>query len=280
LDSGLSALWYSISSADNTSVPFISTDQQCGRLVYVSTTQIRLDPQDGNSIWVNTGSAWKRRLIPSAGITAANTNIRIDGTSGQNLVANTLYWVHLFDNAGTLTIDFSSGTAPAVDTTSGLKIKTGVASRALIGMVRTNASTPGQFQAGLVASWYKRRKVMGSAALTTDRTRSETSATELHSEIRVEFLSWSEEAVLASYVGYAYTNTVTASHTTSIYLNNLATLLSRTLAETPTANLSDNVSQVASFSVSEGHHYVTVAGHVGAGTGHWPAGTLFVVTER
>lgn len=281
LDSGLSALSYSITSADNTSAPFISTDQQCGRLVYVSATQIRLDPQDGNTIWVNTGSAWKRRLIPSAGVTAANTSIHIDGTSGQNLAANTQYFVYLFDNAGTLTVDFST-TAPAVDATSGLKIKTGVASRLLVGMVRTNGSS--QFATpGLVLSWYKRRGIKASAALTDTRSTGSASLAELHAEIRVPFLAWAEESVLAMYTGSAYNSTAAGNAATTQITLDGTTAIAADAVLSPSTNYHFNVSLGAVTTVTEGYHYMTIFVSTSAGTSNWhfgsTNGTLFVETQ-
>lgn len=280
LDSGLSALSYGISSADNTSVPFISRDQQCGRLVYVSSTQIRLDPQDGNTIWVNTGSTWKRRTIPSAGITAANTSVFVDGVSGQNLAANFQYFVYLFDNAGTLTMDFST-TAPAVDATTGLKIKTGVASRLLVGQVKMNGSTPGQFQTpALVLSWYKRRGIRASASFTTARTTTSTTIVEINSEIQVKFLSWAEEAVLANFDGFGSNSNANVAILTKITLDGVVTEIADILVTTPvTGDYRDNFSLAGAADVTEGYHYATIGGYVGANTGSWIAGTLTVLTQ-
>jgi hypothetical protein len=275
LDSGLSALSYGISSADNTSVPFVSRDQQCGRLTRVSATQIRLDPQDGNTIWVNTGSVWKLRTIPSAGVTAANTNIHLDGTGGSNLAANTGYWVYLFDNAGTLTLDFST-TAPAVDTTSGLKIKTGVASRLLVGMAHTNGSS----EFDLALSWYQRRGITQSAALSTARSTTSTSYVEVNPEIQVPFLSWAEEAVTAQFTGPMRNNTSAQFCTTRIFIDGVSTSVSDEIsAHAGGANHLDNATCAGQKTVSEGYHYMTVGVKVGANTGTWPNGTLYVITQ-
>lgn len=276
--------WYGIVNAANTSLPFLSRDQQCGRLVYVSATQIRLDPVDGNTIWVYTGAAgWTRRTIPSAGITGANTNVYVNGTAGQNLAANTTYYDCLFDNAGTLTHDFVT-TAPAVDATSGLKIKTGDPTRLLIGMVRTNGSTPGQFQTpALVLSWYKRRGILASAALTTTRVRTETTVTELHAEIQVKFLAWAEEAVGLWFSGYAYNAISGKGNSTAITLDGVVTTVASTFAHSPGVSFADNVSLGGLANVSEGYHYATIGVYVDSGGGSsctWYTGdTLFVLIQ-
>lgn len=126
---------------------------QCGRLSYVSATQIKFAPFNGGSVKI----AGLLYAIPSAGVTAANTSVYVNGVAGQNLAAATLYYVYLFNNAGTLTIDFST-TAYATDTTTGnvgVVVKNGDNTRSLIGWVYTNGS--GGFGAGPllnVNSWF------------------------------------------------------------------------------------------------------------------------------
>lgn len=285
LDSGLSAFSYGIVSAANTSLPFLSRDQQCGRLGYVSATQIRLDPLDGNTIWVYTAAAgWARRAIPSAGITAANTNTYIDGVSGQSLVGGGspgTYYVYLFDNSGTLTLDFST-TAPAVDATSGLKIKTGVATRLLIGMVRMNSSTPGQFQSGnsLVLSWYKRRNLQVTGTALSAASTASTGFVELQAAAEAKFQSWAEEAIQAVFVGNAYMDAVGRVFYNYVTIDGISTVIGALVAGTSYANLAQLDATCGGFAtVTDGHHYVTLAAKVSAGTGNWDAGVLQVMTR-
>lgn len=276
LDIGLSAFSYGILSTGNTSLPFVSRDQQCGRLTRVSATQIRLDPQDGNTIWVNIGGIWRRRTIPSAGVTAANTSVHVDG-SVTNLGPDHLYYVYLWDNAGTLTMDFSD-TAPAVDATSGLKIKAGAATRLLIGMAHTNGSS----QFDLALSWYRRRGIKRSGALTTSPTTSSTSAIELHTDIRATFLSWAEEAIVAQFTGNGQHNTAAHAFTTSITLDGTSTVIASMSMNTGVANNAWNLSFGGQHDgLTDGYHYLTIAISVSnaAGTGQWSTGKLFVETH-
>lgn len=265
LDAGLSAFSYGIISADNTSAPFISRDQQCGRLVYVSSTSIRLDPQDGNTIWVYSGSNWRRRIIPSAGITVANTNFTGSST----------YFVYLYDNAGVLTLEGST-TAPAVDATSGLKIKTGDATRLLVGMVR---SVSGSFAAApQVISWYKRRAIKASGALTTDRTSTSTSVVELNAETQAKFCSWAEEAILFSFNGKTSNDTSSQACNTVVCLDAALTIIGLTANDTVGGD-PQNCSLSGAYTVTEGYHYLTLGVSVSANTGTWYAGnTLGTVT--
>lgn len=278
--------WYGIISAASTSVPFLSRDQQCGRLIYVSATQIRLDPQDGNTIWVYTAAAgWARRTIPSAGVTAANTSIYINGTSGQNLVLSTGYYVYLFDLAGVLTMDFST-TAPAVDATTGLYIKTGDSTRLLIGIVKTNASAQFQVNGRGVLSWYRRRAIqVTGAAFTGAATTASVSYVELEVAAAVNFLSWGEEAIQAQFMGSASNSTAAQTHITCLVLDGATVALGGTqlgvdsAVHTVTANYRDNVSCGGMATVTAVSHSCTVNGKVGANTGTWHAGTLYVMTQ-
>lgn len=294
LDSGINSgsgqtggVLYGIVSAANTSLPFLSRDQQCGRLGYVSATSIRLDPQDGNTIWVYTAAAgWARRAIPSAGITAANTSVYVNGTSGQSLAATTTYYVYLFDNSGTLTMDFST-TAPAVDATSGLYIKTGVATRLLIGMVRTQGSTPGQFQAnGIgVLSWYKRRAIQVTGAALSAASTNSTSYIELQNAAIAKFLAWAEEAIHAVFIGDALTDSNAQTATNAVHLDGIVgaggTLIGAAVGATTYINLAQvNLTCGGFATVTDGYHYVTLAAKVNAGTGTWTnGGRLQVLTQ-
>ena len=287
LDSGslaspLTALSYGIVSAANTSHPYFSRDQQCCRLVYGSATLVSVVPQDGNTIWIYTAtSGWALRSIVSGWLTA-NTSVYVNGVAGQSLAASTTYFVYLFDLSNALTLDFST-TAPAVDATSGLKIKTGDPTRLLIGMVRTNASTPGQFQTpALVLSWYKRRGIKVSAALSTTRTTNSGSIVEINAEIQAKFLTWAEEAVAADFAGYASNDSLAQSCFTHITLDGLVTVISGPIvATTPIVSAPhyDNASLSGVATMAEGYHYATIGVLVSGGIGTWSGGTLFVTTQ-
>src|SRR5215469_12684216 len=110
---------------------------QC-QLNFVSSTQIKLSPVGGQFIQI----AGQIFAIPSGGITAANTSVFVNGVAGQNLALSTFYYVYLFNNAGVLTVDFST-TGHTGDTAAGnvgVEIESGNNSRSLIGMVFTTAS--------------------------------------------------------------------------------------------------------------------------------------------
>jgi hypothetical protein len=164
----------------------VSTVTAAGYLSFTSATQITLQPWMGDLIKIS-GVLFQ---IPG-NITAANTGVFVNGTAGQNLAASTLYYVYLFNNAGTLTIDYSA-TAYATSATAGnvgMQIKSGDDTRTLIGLVFTNASS--QIVLENVISWFnkKQRQVTASTNISTSG-----------NICPVEFSTWADEAVFYSLV--------------------------------------------------------------------------------
>src|SRR5215831_7881887 len=119
--------------------------QYGGKLSYVSATALQFVPFMGGYVALNGA----QRAIPSGGIVGlANTGVFVGGVAAQNLAANTVYLVYLFDNAGTLTADFWTPAAGPHATSStagnvGTEIRSGDNTRSLIGIIRT--ITGGQF---------------------------------------------------------------------------------------------------------------------------------------
>jgi hypothetical protein len=183
---------------------------------FVSATQVIFSPVRGDLVKI----AGKVYAIPSAGITAANTSTYVDGTAGQNLAASTLYYAYLFNNAGTLTIDFST-TGHATDATAGnvgVEIKSGVNSRTLIGVLYTDGS--GKFQAAtLLLSWFNGRPLItnhsyGNASTTV-------SGWALISMTPIQALSWAGQLIGvqmwgAGQLGAAANNAVVFGVSTSL----------------------------------------------------------------
>jgi hypothetical protein len=156
------------------------------RLDFTSTTALTLSRKDGAYLPLKIGGAWEAKLIPSAGVTVANTG----------LAAGTDHYVYAFDDSGTLTLEVVT-TAYAVDADTGVKIKTGDASRTLVGFARTGAGTPGVFQAqGLgTLSWFNRKgiKVENNGTTYGSVAGSFPAGAEVSSSFRQHFVSWSDD---------------------------------------------------------------------------------------
>jgi hypothetical protein len=118
-------------------------------------------PFKGNLIKIN-GSIYP---IPAAGIISGATGVYVGGVAGQSLAVSTFYYVYLFNNAGTLTFDFST-TSHATSTTAGnvgVEIKAGDDTRSLIGIIYTGPSLTTAFYDDIATrytrTWFNRTPV-------------------------------------------------------------------------------------------------------------------------
>lgn len=212
-----------------------------GYFYYGSATQVIFSPTNGDTIKI-AGVVYQ---IPAVSITAANTSVFVNGVAGQNLAASTLYYVYLFNNGGTLTIDFST-TAPAIGTIAGnvgTQIKNGDNTRSLIGMVFTNGSS--QFVLENTISWYnqKLRQVAATATATTGTVAS------------VEFVTWSDEAIMFGLNAEASNGTATGLLSVRLSLDGVGTGASFRNDAVTTSSVS-SVSLTGTKLLSAGHHTI------------------------
>lgn len=156
-----------------------------------SGANIVLTPLNGNLLTVNG----VRCTIPGAGVSLAPTGLTV----------GTLYYIYATASGGAINALEASTTVPAVDSATGVKIKTGDATRTLVAMVRpiTGPAFADSATQRFVRSWYNDPGVNTTAAFTANRTCTSVSPTfaEVNSEIRNEFLCWSGEMVTVSAQG-------------------------------------------------------------------------------
>ena len=233
------------------------------RLQVDSTSQISLQRYQGAWLPQKIGGAWVASLIPSSGPTLANTG----------LTAATLYYVYAFDSAGTLTLEAVT-TVPDTDTDTGIRIKTGDASRTLVGMVFMDAGTPGTYVDSVTKRWcvnqFNRRGLDMLTTFSTTRTTTSTTFVEINTEIRAQFLTWADEAVLFSISGTSLDDNVGHAVSTALGIDNTTPVsTSAHTQQAGTANKRGPIGVVASKTLSEGSHYATVLGAVSGGTGSW-----------
>jgi len=247
-----------------------------GILKYVSATALSFLPFKGNQTVIN-GSAY---TIPATGngiAGLANTGVYVNGVAAQNLAANTTYYVYEFNNAGTVTADFSTtnhATSIAAGN-SGTEIKSGDETRSLIGQIRTNASS--QFVDGVsqrfVRSWFNDGGVSVFANFSATRSTSNVYPTwaELHAEIRNEVLLWAGEKLFVVCSG-TYQNNVASTNYTALGIDSATTAETASQAScalTAGGYYSPFALNTNKSGLSEGYHYATLLGSVASGTGLW-----------
>lgn len=213
-------------------------------------SNLQLDRFDGRFLFING----QNELIPSAGVTLAPTS----STPG------TTYNIYAFMNAGVMTLEYSA-TAHAVDATHGHRIKSGDATRTLVGMARPITGPAWQDTAAqrFVISYFNRRGLPLQNVFTTNRSTTSATFAEINSEIRIEFLTWSDELVEAE---AHVTTTASAVAIVSTLLsldgglavNGGANVYNS--AQTGSGATSDSIGRQER--ISEGYHYYTIAGLV------------------
>ncbi|WP_225706129.1 hypothetical protein [Bradyrhizobium cenepequi] len=148
-----------------------------------SGANLVLSPRDGNLLTVNGVAC----TIPDAGISLAPTG----------LSAATFYYIYASASAGAVNALEASTSAPAVQAGTGVKIKTGDATRTLVGAAYTDtglawADTDGKLW---VLSYFNRRQKRSKKAYSANRSTSSDTPNELNTEIRTNFITWSDETV-------------------------------------------------------------------------------------
>lgn len=229
------------------------------QLQFSSITVVKLMPYQGNQVTFPSGTA---ATIPAAGISSTISNASINGVAGGTLSVGTLYYAYLWDSGGgTYVIDWST-TGHSTDATSGIEIKTGDATRVLVGMAYP--VTGPNFADGVtqryVASWFNRQPKRLAASLSTARTVTSTypTFTEINSEIRCNFLTWGD-AFTAAFSGSVQNVSGNNVAYQLIGLDGISTKIGEAAA-IMNANFDGNPTISAVYATTEGQHYCTVGG--------------------
>ena len=166
---------------------------QC-RFVFVSTTQCQLQRHNGMYVIIN-GTP---QAIPAAGVNLTNTG----------LAATTRYYVYVYMNGSTMTLE-AVATAPATDTNTGIRIKTGDATRTLVGMVVTSGTSTflGTGTDFGVASWFNKRPY---TVVQSPYGSSFTNTSEAVVGLGSSILAWAGDNILTKTQGRLQSNTLGA----------------------------------------------------------------------
>jgi hypothetical protein len=256
--------------------PFMTMSGQC-RLSVASSTSLVLSPYNGRWIVIN-GLPY---VIPQAGISIANTG----------LVAGTLYYVYVYNNSGTLTLEISL-TGHTTDTTTlnyGTEIKSGDSTRTLVGMIGMGAGSPGTFVDNTgqryCANWFNRAK-RDCYIFCNGGSVSSVGLVEISSGCRVQFVAFAGEMVDMSASGYAANSTDYQGITTCIALDGAAAGPASIATSAPAAPAipggNQNIAtRNISTGIAEGGHTVSLFGasYTGstASTAVWVVVTLVAI---
>lgn len=247
------------------------------RLVFVSGTAIKLSPFKGRGISVKTaGGVWQIRDISSSGISSGNPTTAsnfVNGVAAQTLAANTTYLVCVFDNAGTLTLDFRTTITHTQDTDTGVEIATGLPTRTVVGLVRTNATPNFQDDNTLrgVISWFNKRNVPILNSFSVDRNTNSTSYIEINTEIRANFVCWGDEACQIVISGGVFSGVVGQTCHTGIGIDSTTVAEDVIALHGQASNGNGNPALSLYKTLAEGFHFATLLGKSssGAANANW-----------
>lgn len=243
-----------------------------GQLQRSSSTQLILNPYKGNQIIFPSGYVY---TIGSSGLLSGSISggCNLNGTGSSSLTAATLYYCYLWYNAGNPVLDFSA-TGHSTDTTTGIEIKTGDATRVLVGMVYPQAGpiVVDTTTARLVASWHNRINKSFLNNFSTTRTTTSGSLAEINSEIRGLFLTWGDG--FSASCTQSLTHSANASPITSaITIDGAVTIVAESNTNITTLGSPYNCTLSNQATTTEGQHYITISGSVNSGTGTWNSGS-------
>lgn len=251
LQTDVGTLQTDVETLDATTTAFSA----CGRLSYVSTTQIKLSPFNGSDIVINGQVV----SIPSAGVTASNSG----------LSSSTLYYVYAYLNSGTLTLELST-TTHATDTAAGnvgVEIKSGDPTRSLVGAIRTTSGSLFADSATqrFVRSWFNRKSAQIQSAALGASASMNGSLTEATTSLRTEFVAWGDETLLISSALAYFNNTTGAVINTEFNLDGSTSLGAVAINGDGSGRVLP-LSAFGAYVPSEGYHYLTVFTSLSSGT--------------
>lgn len=220
----------------------------------LSAGSLKLIPFNGNLLSFN-GVPCK---IPSAGVTLAATGLTVGN----------LYYIYAVQTNGQVSSLEATATAYAVDTNTGQVIKTGDATRVLVGMVRivTGPAFADSQSQRFVRSWYNGGPIHLENKFAANRSTTSTTGAEFNSEIRCEFLSWSGE--LIDVLCNCYNVGSAGGNSMSVYafLDSGAVIPQAATLHSSVTTLQDGTTGWKYTQASEGYHFVSMGGLIAAGT--------------
>lgn len=221
----------------------------------------------GTVYYVNSTGLTANTFQFSATAGGAGAAVNTSGSqSGTHKLTGPSYYIYAYMSAGVLTLE-ASLTVPAADTTYGHQIKTGDATRSLVGLATpVNEAWVDSATQRCVRSWFNDPGILGERAFTAARSTAETgSFAKINAEIDIYFTAFANEIVRADANGMFYNS---GGNTTggAIGFDGVADGKSAVAQYGATTNAFASNSQ---GSRTAGLHYASVFGLVNGGTGTW-----------
>ncbi|WP_157755079.1 hypothetical protein [Variovorax boronicumulans] len=228
-----------------------------------SGANILLSRFNGRYLTINNEAC----VIPAAGVTLAPTG----------LVASTRYYIYAYMVGTVMTLEAVT-TAPVLDATTGVKIKTGAATRTLVGMVFPGAGpafidAPSQ---RFVISWFNQRSRSMSNAVVAPTNKTNTVFAEVDATKRIEFLTWGDSVDCKAV--FTLLNTGANNCAAAIGFDGVAAEDGGGFADGGSNVSYTTITASAAKELTEGYHYATMLQRQLAGTTTWHGGA--VVGER
>lgn len=151
-----------------------------------------LSPYNGNIVVLKINGVWQHQSLADSGVSLSPSALSVDTT----------YYIYLYDNSGVHTLE-ASATVPARDADTGFQIKTGDASRLLVGLART-VTGPAWVDSATqryVRSWFNDVGVSCLGEFSVDRSTASAPYAEVNSEVAVNFLTWGSEILTVQFGG-------------------------------------------------------------------------------
>jgi hypothetical protein len=120
-----------------------------------------------------------------------------------------------------------------------------------------------------VLSWFNRRNIEGQNTFTADRSSAATTISEVHTEIRTEFLTWGDEDIHAAVAGSFINSSASQTQSSGFAFDGATTGRQMTAFSTAAASYRGNAGTAGMVRLAEGYHYITLVGACGGGTITW-----------
>lgn len=220
--------------------------------------------------------------VISAGLTAntfqfsatrGGAAINTSGSQSGTHKIGTLRYIYAWMSGATMTLE-ASPTTHATDTATGVEIKSGDATRTLIGMAYDSSTAwVDSVTQRFVRSWFPYRGVDTGANFAYVPTTASTTFVELDLIIRNEVLLWAHETWFLTGSGSAI-NTGTSNTNTGVSIDGAQPADGASGGQPSGAGLALSSACVGRLtSGNEGYHYATVMAKVNAGTGSFGSAT-------